>query len=338
MASIKKTAHANLENMVRGAGKAVRKSSKKSVSRARSGKTLNPQMHKKLQTLIDESGKTIQNIPIDMIDVGDNIRSQYDDDKLQLLARSLKADGLIQFPTVCMRKQAGGYRFVCRNGHRRVLAAKLNGWKNIECVIIPFKSAKDELYHIINANLKEDVFYLDLAHAYQDASNMGETDKSIAVRVGMNSRTIGWYRRLSKMSPSCQKLCREHADLFTATWAIKLTRQGELPPARALETMMREMIAEGQSWLRPREGEGRPTAVISPAKKRQALQKVRTMFSGRRGVQQASFVKDLLAQLQIAGYISNNSVSKIENDFFKENQSSLVRKGLSSRTMKSKRA
>ena len=336
MASMRKSAHANLESMVRGAGKAVRKAPKKSS--VKSGRFISTQMYKQLSALISANGKTIQSVPLAMIDVGENIRSQYDDDKLKVLAQSLEKDGLIQFPTLCMKKQSGGHRFLCRNGHRRVLAAKLNGWKSIECMIIPFSSAKDELYHLINANLKEDVFYLDLAHAYQDAADMGESDKDIADRVGMNPRTIGWYRRLCKMSPTCQKLCREHAHLFTATWAIKLARQGELPAGRALESMMRKMIQEGQSWLRSRDGEGKGPELVSPAKKRQALQKVRAMFVGRRGGQQASFARDLLEQLRVAGCISNSSVSKIEKDFFKENTSDLVRKSLKSRTARAKRA
>ena len=218
MASIRKSAHANLESMVRGAGRAVRKSPSKSTGKT--GKFISPAMYRQLNEMIERSSKTIQSIPLSMIDIGDNIRSQYDEDKLKTLARSLEQEGLIQFPTVCMKKQAGGYRFLCRNGHRRVLAAKLNGWKSIECMIIPFNSAKDELYHLINANLKEDVFYLDLAFAYQDASEMGESDSSIAERVGMNARTIGWYRRLCKMNGACQKLCRQYPSLFTATWAL----------------------------------------------------------------------------------------------------------------------
>ena len=40
----------------------------------------------------------------------------------------------------------------------------------------------------------------------------------------------------------------------------------------------------------------------------------------------------------LAGYLSNQSVSKIEKDFFKENKSELVRKSLRSRSTKSKRA
>ena len=71
----------------------------------------------------------------------------------------------------------------------------------------------------------------------------------------------------------------------------------------------------GQAWLRSKDGGSRTDNQVSPAKKRQALQNVKEMFSGRRGVLQASFVKDLLEQLMLAGYLSNQSVSKIE-DFF----------------------
>ncbi|SMF83909.1 ParB/RepB/Spo0J family partition protein [Pseudobacteriovorax antillogorgiicola] len=339
MVSISKSASANLENMVKGAGRAVSKSRRKG-GRARSAsndKLLNPQLYKKLQAQIEEHGKTLQKIPVDMIDLGENIRTRYDDQKLETLAKSLASDGLIQFPSLCMRQAGDGYRFVCRNGHRRILAAKILGWAHIECAIIPFQSAKEELYHSINANLSEDVFYLDMAHAYDEAARMGEADKEIAERVGMNARTIGWYRRLTKMSAACQNLCRQHPDLFTATWAIKLARQGELPEGAALEEMMQEMVREGKSWLRSNDPRKGKTLKISPAKKRQANQRIRQMFSGRQGQDQAGFAKDLLEQLKDAGYITNQSFDKIFKAFFKENQSAMVKKSLKSRSS-SKRA
>ena len=292
-----------------------------------------------MQGQLDEHGKTIQAIPLDMIEVGENIRHSYDPQKLDLLARSLNLDGLIQFPSLCMRKQGGGVRFVCRNGHRRILAAKALGWQTIECVIIPFESARDELYHIINANLKEDVFYLDLAMAYQEAAALGEDDKAIAERVGLNPRTVAWYRRLTQMNSRCQDLCRKYAEIFTATWAIKLARQGDLPKGPQLEKMMLEMVKEGKAWLRARDGSDRGGAqTVSPAKRRQASQNIRKMFSGRGGANQAAFAKSLLEQLREGGYISSNAMNKIDREFFNENQSPLIKKGLQSRSGASRQA
>ena len=138
---------------------------------------------------------------------------------------------------------------VCKNGHRRILSAKLLGWAKIDCIIVPFDNEKEELYHTINANLRENVFYLDIALAYQEAARIGEKDAVIAERVGVNVRTVGWYEGLTKMSATCQRLCRQHSEMFTATWAVKLARQGELPPSRKLEAMMRQMIKEGRAWV-----------------------------------------------------------------------------------------
>ena len=242
MAKPKSKTNQNLKRMVSQAGRQV--AGARTKKKAGSAK-LSTAVSKKIRAELDKNGRLIQKIPLDLIHLDENVRSRYDDKKLQILANSLREDGLIQFPTLCLRKLGSSHELVCKNGHRRILAAKLLGWSNIDSIIVPFDNDREELYHTINANLRENVFYLDIAIAYQEAARIGEKDATIAERVGVNVRTVGWYRRLTKMSPTCQRLCKQHSDIFTATWAVKLARQGELPPARKLEAMMRQMVKEG---------------------------------------------------------------------------------------------
>ena len=304
-------ANQNLKRMVSQAGKQVASSrSRKNVGTAK----LSASVSKKIRAELEKNGRLIQKIPLDLIHLDENVRTKYDDKKLQILANSLREDGLIQFPTLSLRKIGSNYELVCKNGHRRILAAKLLGWKKVDAIIVPFDNEKEELYHTINANLRENVFYLDIALAYQEASKIGEKDATIAERVGVNVRTVGWYRRLTKMSATCQRLCRQHSELFTATWAVKLARQGELPASRRLEVMMREMIKEGRAWVSQSES-SKEIVGVSEESKKKAYTKVQKLFSGRKANENIEFTTGLLESLTEAGYLSKIAYKKISNEF-----------------------
>lgn len=297
MPSIEKASKTQLQKMVKGAARRAKR------DKATSKKPqLKPEAIEKLKAQMQAHGKSIQKIPLELIDVDENIRERYDEAKLNQLAESLQTDGLIQFPSLCLRSHRHESKLICRNGHRRILAAKKLGWKTIECTIIPFDSAKEELYHTINANLREDVFYLDMAFAYEQASKLGETDELIAKRVGLNPRTIGWYRRLCSMSQSCQNLCRKYPDVFTATWAIKLARQGELPEARKLEKLMLNMLNMGSS-------KAKQETAHSAAKNQ-----LKTWLGEQ--TRHHAFAKEFLKGLSEAGYLNDKALKKIEKNLF----------------------
>lgn len=323
MGSMRETAKKNLENMVKGAAREVSStragaSSQSKTATEPSAKTLSKATYQQLQDQIAKHGKTIQKVPLESIRLHENIREAYDGEGLKVLAASIDKEGLIQYPTICLKDEGSEPAFVCKNGHRRILAAKLLGWKVIECVILPFASARDELYHTIAANLREDVFYLDMAAAYQQASRLGESDQEIADRVGVNVRTVSWYRRLTKMSAECQGLCRRHPDLFHATWAIKLARQGELPPPAALLKLMENLLLKKSKLDEAAEDSAVVEGISEAAQREQknaAREALRHMFSHDAGQGHMQFAWNLLNQLSLAGYMSPKQMERIRKQF-----------------------
>ncbi len=268
-----------------------------------------------LRNLIEKNGKTIQKVPLESIKLNENIRENYDEQSLKHLADSLAKDGLIQYPTLALKSGADGdFSFICKNGHRRVLAAKSLGWKTIECVILPFASAKDELYHTIAANLREDVFYLDLAAAYQEAARLGESDQAIAERSGVNPRTVGWYRRLTRMSPEAQALARQHSELFNATWAIKLARQGELPPPPVLLKQMQAMLARQQAFSQAAENRSeKQDKPFDKAAVKASRDRLKGIFAN--SGDQSAFAWSLVDQLCTAGYLTPKVLERLKKNF-----------------------
>lgn len=325
MVSMRESARKNLEKMVKGAAREVTTSR---PAPARAGAMAAPlpsaveDEEKKtpaggiskvalqqLRELIGKNGRTIQKVPIESIQLHENIRETYDETSLKQLAASMEKDGLIQFPTLALKDGAGA-AFICKNGHRRILAAKSLGWKSIECVILPFASAKDELYHTIAANLREDVFYLDMASAYQQAARLGESDEAIAERSGVNPRTVGWYRRLTRMSAECQSLARAHSDIFTATWAIKLARQGELPAPSALLKLMQNMIARQQAFSGGKKAEGLIRDKVAVKESRDRLKGV---FSANGD--EAEFAWRFVGDLVGAGFVSAKVLDRLKKNY-----------------------
>ncbi|MBF0440483.1 MAG: ParB N-terminal domain-containing protein [Oligoflexales bacterium] len=324
MVSIKNSAKSHLKNMVKGAAEEISSTKKSSPSVKSCDETppafLSREVTKSLLEQIKKNGRTIQNIPIHLIDLTENIRKSYNDDTLSSLAESLKEDGLIQYPTLCIKQHGKNHLLICKNGHRRILAARKLGWKQIECTIMSFDSAKEELYHSINANLSDDVFYLDLAEAYQETSNLGESDQEIARRVGVNPRTVGWYRRLTKISDASKKMIRSHPSLFNATWAIKLARKGELPGSNILEPWLKRMIDTGRASIDYHDVIERKGATSTSADtKEKARARIKTLFTGSSGTQNLKWARNFLIQLHEAGFLTKSSLENITKAFMMTN-------------------
>ena len=316
MVSMRESAQEALEGMVKGAAANVR------AVRSDDGQepVLGSAAVEQLRKQIKAKGRSIQKIPVQMIRLDENLRRRYDDESLSALAASLQRDGLIQFPTLYLREADGREDLVCCNGHRRVLAAKKLGWAQIECVVVSFGSAKDQLYHLINANMREDVFYLDLAAAYEDAHVFGESDEEIAERVGINPRTVGWYRRLAGMPPACAQLAREYATIFNATWAIQVARSGPLPDGDRFYALMQEMVAAGKAWVpKNSEAEGQGARVRkaqADAKKETSLRSLRTMFEGGDGKERAEWAQSFVRLLSESGLLQKKSLKAIEQSLW----------------------
>ena len=304
-AKSKSKATKSLEKMVRASSRQVRK-----PSTEKPAKKDPQQSFVRLHELVREHGKTLQKIPIAMISMGENVRQSYGEAQLKVLAQSLEKDGLIQYPSVCLKNdKIKGYHLVCRNGHRRILAAQMLGWQSIDAIVMSLDTAADELYHTINANLSEDVFYLDLALAYDQAHQLGESDEKIAARVGVNPRTVGWYRRLAAMPASCSQLVRQHPDLFTATWAIQLARKGELPQETLLLAKMKDMVVnqarQGATSQEPSDQKARLR------ERREAKKKLQQKFAAMPEDERQA-IQTLLRELAASGFVTGKALSAIE--------------------------
>jgi ParB family chromosome partitioning protein len=143
-------------------------------------------------------------IPIDLIDPSTlQPRSVFDDAKLDQLARSISANGVVQ-PLLVRRK---GERYELIAGERRWRAARLAGLTRIPAVLRNVPDDKVLELALIENIQREDLNPIEEARAYKKLiETLGLTQEVVAERVGRDRSYVTNYLRLLKLPDDLQEL------------------------------------------------------------------------------------------------------------------------------------
>jgi ParB family transcriptional regulator, chromosome partitioning protein len=147
-----------------------------------------------------ERSEELQSIPLDQIRPNEEQpRASFDAGKLQELAQSISANGLIQ-PITVYKSGPDAYTIIA--GERRWRAAQLAGLKAIPALVRSIeKHQRLELALIENVQ-REDLNPIEIAMAFDRlASDHGLTHDQIAERTGKDRSTVTNFLRLLKLSP-----------------------------------------------------------------------------------------------------------------------------------------
>jgi len=126
-------------------------------------------------------------IPLDSIEPPQKpLRAWIDDEKIRELAASMESVGLLQ-PIIV---RPDGNRYVIVAGHRRFLAAKLLGWKEIETRILPSTKTQSELVSLIENIQRENLSPLEEARIVHELVINRRFDVDTVARQFGKSR--GW--------------------------------------------------------------------------------------------------------------------------------------------------
>lgn len=146
------------------------------------------------------ASEEFQNIPLDQIRPNEEQpRESFDGERMQELARSIRANGLIQPITVC---KTGPEQYTLIAGERRWRAAQIAGLKEIPAFVRAVE--KDQLLELalIENIQREDLNPIEIAVAFQRLANEhGLSHERIAERTGKDRSTITNFLRLLKLSP-----------------------------------------------------------------------------------------------------------------------------------------
>jgi ParB family transcriptional regulator, chromosome partitioning protein len=150
----------------------------------------------------------IQRISIDLIDPNPlQPRTIFQPERLQELADSIKANGIIQ-PLVL---RARGDRYELIAGERRWRAARLAGATEVPVVVQDISD--DHLLEIalVENIQREDLNAIEVAHAFERlATNLNLSHDEIARRTGKDRSTVTNTLRLLKLPADVQQLVAEH--------------------------------------------------------------------------------------------------------------------------------
>jgi ParB family transcriptional regulator, chromosome partitioning protein len=146
-------------------------------------------------------------IPIDLIDPSTlQPRSIFDEGKLDELAQSITANGVVQ-PLLIRRK---GARFELIAGERRWRAAQRAGLSRVPAVIRNVSDDKVLELALIENIQREDLNPIEEARAYKKLiDTIGLTQETVAERVGRDRSYVTNYLRLLRLPDDLQELLQK---------------------------------------------------------------------------------------------------------------------------------
>ncbi|RIV18415.1 ParB/RepB/Spo0J family partition protein [Fibrisoma montanum] len=156
-----------------------------------------------------ESISTMTEISLTLIETNPfQPRTRFDEEALQELADSIKAQGIIQPITV---RQLGKDRYQLISGERRLQASKIAGLTHIPAYV---RTANDQqmLEMALIENIqRENLNSIEIALSYQRLiTECSLKQEELGERVGKNRTTVNNYIRLLKLPPVIQAALRDN--------------------------------------------------------------------------------------------------------------------------------
>jgi ParB family chromosome partitioning protein len=153
------------------------------------------------------SAEELNEIAIDLVEPsGMQPRTRFDDARLEELAKSITANGVVQ-PLLVRRK---GHHFELIAGERRWRAAQLAGLTHVPVVVRNVPDEKVLELALIENIQREDLNPIEEAHAYKKLiESIGLTQETLAERVGRDRSYITNYLRLLRLPQDIQRLIED---------------------------------------------------------------------------------------------------------------------------------
>ncbi len=194
----------------------------------------------------------------------DQPRQTVDDARLEELAQSIRAHGVIQPIVVTQRDGVAGFEIIA--GERRWRAAQRAGLMRVPVVVREMDPSKRLEVALIENIQREDLNPLEEAAAYKRlADEFGMTQQQIAEAVGKERATVANYQRLLRLPAEVQtdiaagRLTMGHAralaglgDVEQQLAAARRIREGELS-VRDAEALVKRTAARAPTPDRPAE-------------------------------------------------------------------------------------
>ncbi len=150
----------------------------------------------------------ILEVDIDLIEPNSlQPRTNFDEERLEELAQSIRANGIIQ-PILVRRTNSDRYQLVA--GERRWRAAQKAGLQRIPCVVRDIPEDRVLELALIENIQRQELNAIEEAHAYKRLiETLGLTQEMVAQRVGRDRTFITNYLRLLRLPDDVQRLVEQ---------------------------------------------------------------------------------------------------------------------------------
>ncbi len=175
--------------------------------------------------------RTVQDLPIDLVDPEPQVREHFDEESLLALAMTVKVVGVQQPITV--RRVGERYRIIA--GERRWRAAKMAGLTTIPSIVMEGELSEAEIIELqlIENCAREDLNPAEKAKAYDrlmKATNRPAAE--IAKRVGTSPATVSKVTSLLLLAPEILEHVQEGRIPYST--AYELAKLGDVTEQRRL--------------------------------------------------------------------------------------------------------
>lgn len=159
--------------------------------------------------MVATTNEELKEIDIDLIEPNNlQPRTRFDDARLEELAQSIKANGIVQ--PLLVRK-VGNLRYQIVAGERRWRAAQRAGLQQIPAVIREVPDEKMLELALIENIQRQELNAIEEAYAYKRLiETLGLTQETVAQRVGRDRTFVTNYLRLLRLPEEIQKLVEEN--------------------------------------------------------------------------------------------------------------------------------
>jgi ParB family chromosome partitioning protein len=153
------------------------------------------------------SDEELLEIDLDLIDPNSaQPRTNFDEDRLNELAQSIRSNGVVQ--PLLVRRRGARYQIVA--GERRWRAAQRAGLQRVPAVVRDIPDEKLLELALIENIQRQELNAIEEAHAYKRLiETLGLTQETVAQRVGRDRSFVTNYLRLLRLPDDIQHLVEE---------------------------------------------------------------------------------------------------------------------------------
>lgn len=162
----------------------------------------------------DTQEEKIHAIPLKNIQVNEQVRKHFNEEKIQELANSIKERGL-QSPIRVTLVDENNYTIL--TGERRFRAHEVLEEETIKAIVITDKQQEDEIVvdQLVENIQRENLNHIETAKGFLQLKNMGKSQREIAKHLGLEETKVSKYfailkkipeEYLQKIEECCQKV------------------------------------------------------------------------------------------------------------------------------------